>query len=43
MVASLRRIGRRAAGWLLLSVWVMLPLLPLLGLLLSRLLGVDEF
>jgi hypothetical protein len=34
------RVVRRGAGWLLLSGWVVLPLLPALGLGLSVLLGV---
>lgn len=34
------RAVRRGAGWLLLSGWIVLPLLPALGLGISVLLGV---
>lgn len=37
------RVLRRRAGWLLLLGWIVLPLLPVLGLGLSALLGVGLF
>lgn len=35
-----RRAGRRLAGWLALSVWPALPLLPMFGCLIAWSLGV---
>ena len=39
-VRRLRRV-RRAGSWLLLTGWIVLPLLPVLALGLSKLLGLD--
>lgn len=39
-VRRLRRV-RRAGSWLLLTGWIVLPLLPVLALGLSKLLGLE--
>lgn len=39
-VRQLRRV-RRAGSWLLLTGWIVLPLLPVLALGLSKLLGLE--
>jgi len=43
MPRSVRCAGRRLAGWLLASVWIVLPILPVLGLVISRLAGASDF
>ncbi len=43
VMRTLGRALRRAGGWLLLSGWVVLPLLPLMALGLSRFLGLGLF
>ena len=35
-----RRVARRMLGGAMMSVWVLLPALPIVGLLLSRIVGV---
>ena len=43
VVLRTARWGRPLAGWLLLSGWIVLPLLPAIGVLLSTVLGLGLF
>jgi hypothetical protein len=40
MTRKLRRLGRRVFGGALMSVWVLLPLFPVLGLLMTWWVGI---
>ena len=39
-MSGLRKVAKGVLGWAMMGVWVLVPALPIMGLLVSRMVGV---